>query len=359
MPLPRPVFLAACLAVNTLAGAADPAATVDFREAAPMDLFTVVNDSAPGIRISELWIDLVTSAGDVLFDPEQGGAGVLSVYPFTVTEGGEATGFLAVTGDTDGSRLLGLRFDDFDPGERLVFGIDVDDRMAGGVPVQNRITGDELAGSRVRVRFCLAAGGAVILENVMAANRVRLGADGTITEASPAPAAGCSTTQGADAMILNFRDDSLRDWRVVNDGVMGGMSRSRFHLSAAGTGVFEGEVSLENNGGFASVRLPVTTLDLSAYTGLVIRHRGDGQRYRLRLHDNPRMDSIAYQADFQTGPDWQETRLPFEAFRPTFRGRTPPDAPALDTTNIQQLGLMIADKQAGPFLLEVERVSAY
>jgi len=160
-------------------------------------------------------------------------------------------------------------------------------------------------------------------------------------------------------MILQFRDDRFHDWRVLNDSVMGGVSRSTFCFTVGGTGVFEGTVSLENNGGFASVRLPVIPLDLSAHTGLCIRHRGDGHRYRLRLHDNPRTDSIAYQADFRSHADWRETHLLFETFRPTFRGRVPTPAPALDTGNIQQFGLMIADGQAGPFHLEVAHIHAY
>ena len=46
-------------------------------------------------------------------------------------------------------------------------------------------------------------------------------------------------------------------WQVVNDDVMGGVSTSRFSVTN-GVAVFRGEVSLENNGGFASVRsLPV------------------------------------------------------------------------------------------------------
>lgn len=339
--------------------AAEPSAMLAFREAAPTDLFEVLNTSADGSRITTLHLDLADSLGGALFDPERGGAGVLSVHPFTLVEGAESTGFTVVTGDTDGSRQLTLHFEHFAPGEQLVFGIDVDDTRAGGVPVQNRITEEELTGSLVQVHFCQPDGQTVTLENLMEANRVKLGAEGTVATPDADPDTGCAPHNAEQAMILNFRDTSPGNWQTINDGVMGGLSRSTFRQTEAGTARFEGTVSLEHNGGFASVRISLEIQDLSAHQGLRIYHRGDGQRYRLRLHDNPRRDSIAYQAGFQTQAKWQEARLPFEAFSPTFRGRTPPAAPPLDLSRIQQLGLMIADRQAGSFQLEVGYIDVY
>src|SRR5512145_2802076 len=48
--------------------------------------------------------------------------------------------------------------------------------------------------------------------------------------------------------------ESVRDWSPVDDAVMGGVSRSRLRFDSGGHAVFEGAVSLANNGGFASVR---------------------------------------------------------------------------------------------------------
>lgn len=47
---------------------------------------------------------------------------------------------------------------------------------------------------------------------------------------------------------------STQLWQAINDGVMGGVSVSRLRFDSTGYAVFEGVVSLENNGGFASVR---------------------------------------------------------------------------------------------------------
>jgi len=176
-------------------------------------------------------------------------------------------------------------------------------------------------------------------------------ADGGPMEMIPTP---------ADAQLLAFDTSESGLWRSVNDGVMGGLSRGSLRIDAAGVGIFEGEVSLENNGGFASVRATIGPRDLSAWEGLRLRARGDGRAYRLRLHNNAGMDGIAYQAEFDTQPgQWQTIDLPFAAFRPTFRGRVPPAAPPLDTGRIEQVGLMIADGQQGSFRLQIDWITAF
>jgi monofunctional biosynthetic peptidoglycan transglycosylase len=87
--------------------------------------------------------------------------------------------------------------------------------------------------------------------------------------------------------------------------------------------------------------------------------RGDGRRYRLRLRTDERYDGIAWQASFDTRPDaWTVVSLPFGAFEPSFRGRRPAGAGPLDTRRVTQLGLMIADRQAGDFKLEIDWIRA-
>lgn len=60
----------------------------------------------------------------------------------------------------------------------------------------------------------------------------------------------------------------INEWRIVNDGVMGGVSKSSIALTADGHGKFAGYVSLQNNGGFASIQLS-KKVALSYPTGLV------------------------------------------------------------------------------------------
>ncbi len=47
--------------------------------------------------------------------------------------------------------------------------------------------------------------------------------------------------------------DAAAGWQAVNDGVMGGVSDGRFRMTERQTLEFYGTLSLENNGGFASV----------------------------------------------------------------------------------------------------------
>ena len=142
-------------------------------------------------------------------------------------------------------------------------------------------------------------------------------------------------------------------WAAVDDVVMGGVSSSRLE-QGEGAAVFTGRVSLERGGGFASVRGPVIDSDFSACTGIALRVRGDGHVYRLRLYDTGRFDGVAWQARFPTSAgEWRTLELPFTDFEASFRGRVVPDARPLATGALRQAGFMIAERQAGPFRLEV------
>ena len=160
--------------------------------------------------------------------------------------------------------------------------------------------------------------------------------------------------------IVDFKVTSPVEWRAINDGVMGGRSRGEIRPTDRQTGIFTGDLSLENNGGFASVRAAVGRRDLSAHTGLEIRVRGDGRTYQLRLRTDDRFDGIAYRTFFETEPGaWVTVRRAFDVFEPTFRGRIPRNAPPLDRSRIQQVGFLLADKQPGDFALEIDFVRTW
>lgn len=149
-------------------------------------------------------------------------------------------------------------------------------------------------------------------------------------------------------------DLALAPWRAVNDGVMGGVSVGR--MVAADRGLrFEGELSLENNGGFASVRRTVE-LDLSRAGAVRLRLRGDGRRYQFRLRLDDRWDGVAWRAEFDTNGEWQTIDLPFDGFEPVFRGRRVPNAGPVVAANIRQIGFMLADRTAGAFALDIAAI---
>jgi NADH dehydrogenase [ubiquinone] 1 alpha subcomplex assembly factor 1 len=158
--------------------------------------------------------------------------------------------------------------------------------------------------------------------------------------------------------LFDFSDPrAIEAWRAIDDRVMGGVSRSRLRHDPAGHAVFEGEVSLAQNGGFASVRSSPGERGHAGATTCLIEARGDPRHFKLSLLTDDGFESVNYQAGFATtGHDWQAISLPITAFRASFRGRAVPDAPALDPARIRQVGLMIAGRQAGPFALDMRRI---
>ena len=160
--------------------------------------------------------------------------------------------------------------------------------------------------------------------------------------------------------LVDFGTENPSQWRVINDGVMGGLSRSNIAATDQKTGLFTGELSLENNGGFASVRTMVGPVDLSEFAGIEINVKGDGRTYQLRLRNDGRTDGLTYRASFKTRDGkWFSVRIPFEHFVPSFRGEVIEEAPPLDPTRIHQIGFLIADKVPGPFSLEIGFVQAW
>jgi hypothetical protein len=158
--------------------------------------------------------------------------------------------------------------------------------------------------------------------------------------------------------LFDFSDSrSVDAWRAIDDRVMGGVSRSRLRHDRAGHAVFEGDVSLAQNGGFASVRSSPGEHGQAGATTCLIEARGDSKQFKLSLLTDDGFDSINYQASF--APDtshWQTINLPISSFRASFRGRDVPGAPVLDPARIRQIGLMIAARQAGPFALDIRRI---
>lgn len=152
-------------------------------------------------------------------------------------------------------------------------------------------------------------------------------------------------------------DASVSTWMSIDDRVMGGVSASALRFDPLGHAVFYGQVSPENNGGFASVRAPVSVAPPSGVTQLCVEARGDGKRYKLNVRTDNRFDGINYQIAFDTAADqWRSVCLTLSEFSPTFRGRHVADAPPLDPTRIRQLGLMISDQQWGPFSLAIRSI---
>lgn len=159
-------------------------------------------------------------------------------------------------------------------------------------------------------------------------------------------------------IVSSENPESVQSWYSVNDGVMGGRSKGSFTVTERGTLLFFGDLSLENNGGFASIRSRMEPLDLSDEEGLRVRIRGDGRTYTLNLW-GPRMGSAtSYRASMPTGSDGiEEIVIPFSNFQLTSYGREVRGQP-LDTADIRSIGFTISDKNEGPFQLEIVSIQS-
>lgn len=146
----------------------------------------------------------------------------------------------------------------------------------------------------------------------------------------------------------------LTDWVVVNDGVMGGLSRGSLTLSEKGHGVFSGSISLENSGGFSSVRLDCGQVVPDGAKAVVLRIKGDGKRYQFRIRAQ-RGDYYSFVQYFQTSRQWEEITLPLAAFYPTFRG-TKLNMPNFSGDTLEEIGILIGNKRAEDFTLLIDSI---
>jgi monofunctional biosynthetic peptidoglycan transglycosylase len=145
-------------------------------------------------------------------------------------------------------------------------------------------------------------------------------------------------------------------WQVVNDGVMGGVSRGDTTLTPEGTLLFTGELSLAFQGGFASFRSRPTALGLQPGDALRLVVRGDGRIYSVNLYPERGPMAFSFRAALPTQADAEsEVVLPLSDFRATQFGREVPGV-TLEPGGITALGVMLADKRPGPFALEVRRI---
>ncbi|MDR9417141.1 MAG: CIA30 family protein [Gracilimonas sp.] len=155
--------------------------------------------------------------------------------------------------------------------------------------------------------------------------------------------------------IFDFTSNTdLENWRVVDDVVMGGRSSGTFELSPEGHGKFKGEISLENNGGFSSVRYSFSQMEVSPDDHIRIRVKGDGKKYQFRIkHD--RRYRYSYLHEFETSGDWQTVDVPLENMYPVFRGREL-DLPDFDQKSMEELVFLIGNKKPESFELLIDKI---
>jgi hypothetical protein len=155
--------------------------------------------------------------------------------------------------------------------------------------------------------------------------------------------------------IFNFTSSAdLKNWRVVDDVVMGGRSTGSFELTPEGHGSFKGKISLENNGGFSSLRYSFAPMEVSPSGYIHLRVKGDSKKYQFRVkHDDNSRHS--YQIEFETTGIWQTIKLPLREMSPIFHGRNL-NLPDFDHDKIEEVGILIGNNKPETFELLIDEI---
>lgn len=152
-------------------------------------------------------------------------------------------------------------------------------------------------------------------------------------------------------LLFNFDSPAIeKTWVTVNDNVMGGVSDGNFKITKEKALFFYGNLSLENNGGFASVRSIPTKLALKKNDSISFQAKGDGREYTINLYTNKRLTAFSYRQAFQTkNGEWLDLSFPLSKFVATSFGRTIPNSQPVNPEEIESIGFMLGDKKSGTF----------
>lgn len=155
-------------------------------------------------------------------------------------------------------------------------------------------------------------------------------------------------------MLYDFNSNSTKtDWQIVDDVVMGGRSDGGFSINEAGHGIFQGKVSLENNGGFSSLRHSLNA-KVGNRTKVKLTLKGDGKAYQFRIKSSYN-DRHSYISEFQTTGEWQEIEISLSSMYPAFRGRKL-EIPNFNSDQISELAFLIGNKKPETFRLEISKI---
>ena len=156
-------------------------------------------------------------------------------------------------------------------------------------------------------------------------------------------------------LLFDFnKDTNLNEWRIIDDVVMGGRSNGEFQLDKDGNGLFSGAVSTENNGGFSSVRYQLNQRNVSNFSKINIRLKGDGKMYQFRIKDETNL-SYSYITSFKTSGNWETITVNLKDLYPSFRGQTL-NLPNFKGDFIEEIVFLIGNKKNESFELRLDKM---
>jgi hypothetical protein len=161
--------------------------------------------------------------------------------------------------------------------------------------------------------------------------------------------------QNSNTMLFDFsKESNISSWRVVDDAVMGGVSQGNFKLNEKGNGLYSGKVSLENSGGFSSLRYRFDQVDVSKFSKVILRLKGDGKKYQFRIKKEY-SNYYSYVSVFETSGNWQLVEIQLSKMYPTFRGRKL-DIDNFSSNSIEEIAILIGNKKEQLFQLEIDKI---
>ena len=156
-------------------------------------------------------------------------------------------------------------------------------------------------------------------------------------------------------LLFDFnKDTNPNEWRIIDDVVMGGRSNGAFQLDKDGNGLFFGNVSTENNGGFSSVRYQFNKRNVSNFSKINIRLKGDGKTYQFRIKDKANL-SYSYITSFKTSGNWETITVNLKDLYPSFRGQTL-NLPNFKGDFIEEIVFLIGNKKDESFELRLDKI---
>lgn len=161
--------------------------------------------------------------------------------------------------------------------------------------------------------------------------------------------------------IIDFgKTKSGNEWVVVVDGVMGGHSSSTAEVSENSL-YFQGNISLENNGGFASLRGPKNNMDYSDYSNLEIKYRSKGQALGIRFLKYEQFFMPYLKKTFdETAWEWKTVNVPLNEFKQyILNSERSKNITAKDFEDISRIGFIVSNKTEGEFEIEIDYIKLY
>ena len=162
----------------------------------------------------------------------------------------------------------------------------------------------------------------------------------------------CNIIASQNAVFTFSNETSLKGWIIVNDDVMGGISKSNLIKNKDGNGVFFGDISTAYNGGFASIRYNCKRQYINEYNNFVLSIKGDKKEYQFRIKSS--VDAYySYVYTFKTTGEWEFITIPLDRMYPSYRGRRL-NMKNFNKNYLEQISFLIGNKRNENFNLLID-----